>query len=76
MGAEKISFINDVMAQVLRAFYKNAGAALLMAFLFMFFYDKIVNDGMKNTFKSFFLRIKQEKGFMIRYLFFFYTFML
>lgn len=76
MGAEKISFINDVMAQVLRAFYKNAGAALLMAFLFMFFYDKVVEGGLKNTVKAFFHRVKDEKEFAIRYLLFFYTFML
>ena len=62
MGAEKISFINDVMAQVLRIFYKNVGAALLMAFLFMFFYDKIVNDGMKNTFIVFFGESSKKKS--------------
>lgn len=76
MGIEKISFINDVMSQVLRAFYKNAGAALLMAFLFMFFYDIVAKDGLKSAVKSFFHRIKDEKGFLIRYLLFFYTFML
>lgn len=76
MGAEKVSFINDVMSQVLRAFYKNAGAALLMAFLFIFFYDKVLDNGFKNTIRTFFHRLKNEKGFLIRYIFFFYTFML
>lgn len=66
----------EVLKDVLRSLYSHFGNALLLTFLFMFFYERIQANGLQKSISEFFGKLRTDVDFRNVTLLALYTFMI
>jgi glycopeptide antibiotics resistance protein len=68
--------IVEVLKDVLRSLYSHFGNALLLTFLFMFFYERIQANGLQKSISEFFVKLRTDVDFRNATFLALYTFMI